>query len=54
MEAIKQLPSHLQPVVKLMTNMVASDKEDKLREKQGWDELSQATSMMLAVSVIFL
>ena len=32
--AIKQLPSHLQLVVMLMTNMVTQDEEDRLREKQ--------------------
>ena len=37
-----------------MANMVTPSKEDKLLEKQGFDVLSQATSMMLAISFIFL
>ena len=37
-----------------MVNMVASTEEDKLWEKRGFDVLSQATSMILAVSLILL
>ena len=54
MATIKQLSSYLEPVVMLMANMVAPSEEDKLWEKWGFDALSQATSMMLATSVIFL
>ena len=54
MATIKQLSSHLQSVVTLMANMVASGEEDKLWEKWGFDALSQATSMMLEISIIFL
>ena len=38
----------------LMVNMVASVEEDKLLEKRGFDALSQATSMILAISLILL
>ena len=41
-------------MVMLMVNMVDLSEEDKLREKRGFDAFSQATSMMLAVSLIFL
>ena len=54
MATIKWLPSHLQLVVTLMANMVAPAKEDKLREKRGFNALSQATSMILVVSLILL
>ena len=37
-----------------MANMVAPSEEEKLWEKRGFDSLSQAISIMLAVSVIFL
>ena len=54
MVTIKQLPSYLQPVGMLMANMVAPGEEVKLLEKRGFNALYHATSMMLAVSVIFL
>ena len=54
MSTIKQLPSHLQLVVTLIAIMVSQGKEDRLQEKRGLDVLSQATSMILVVSVIFL
>ena len=54
MATIKWLPSHLQSVVTLMVNMVAPTEEDKLWEKRGFDALSQATIMILAVSLILL
>ena len=38
----------------MMANMVAFGEEDKLREKKGFNTLSQATNMILAVSVTFL
>ena len=50
-EAVKKLLGYLQPVVALITTMVPPIKESKLREKRGWEELAQATSMVLIVSI---
>ena len=41
-------------MVALMANMVAPSEEDKLQEKKGFDALSYTTSIIMAVSVIFL
>ena len=49
-EVVKSLPGYLQPVVSLMATMVPSSDENKMRDKKGWEALTQATSMMLMVS----
>ena len=50
--AIGQLLSHLQSMVTLLAKMVSPSKEGKLREKRGKDALEQATSLMMAISII--
>ena len=42
----------MQPVVILMTMMVPPMEESKLREKRGLETLTQATSMVLMVSIL--
>ena len=50
-EAVKRLPGYLQPVVTLMGTMVPPSEESKMWEKRGREALTQATSMVLMVSI---
>ena len=49
-EVVKRLPRYIQPT--LMATMVPPSKESKMREKSDWEALSQATSMVLMVSIL--
>ena len=51
MATIRQLPSYLQPIVTLMTNMVPTNEEDKTRDKRGKEAFAQSTSMIMVVSI---
>ena len=52
-DAVKLLPTHLQPVVTLMATMVPPFEENRMWEKRGMEALAQATSMSLMVSTLF-
>ena len=51
-EVVKRLPGYLQPMVTLIATMVPPTEERRLQEKRGWEALTQATSMVLMVSIL--